>query len=52
MEAIITAVDTVISMVGSVFNIITGNSLLSVYAAVGLLCVGITVFARLKRVAK
>ncbi len=52
MDAIITATSTVTSMVTTVFNAITGNALLTVYAAVGLICVGITVFARLKRVAK
>ncbi len=52
MEAITTATATVISMVGTVFDAITGNALLAVYAAVGLICVGITVFAKLKRVAR
>lgn len=52
IDAIISAASTVTSMVGKVFDVITGNGLLAVYAAVGLICVGITVFARLKRVAK
>lgn len=52
MDAIVTATNTVTSMVSTVFGLITENALLAVYAAVGLICVGITVFARLKRVAK
>lgn len=52
MEAITTAVTTVTSMVSTVFTMITGNALLTVFAAAGLLGVGITVFRRLKSVAK
>lgn len=52
IDTIVSAASTVVSMVGKVFDLITGNGLLAVYAAVGLLCVGITVFAKLKRVAK
>lgn len=52
IDAIIGATSTVTNMVGSVFNMITGNALLAVYASVGLLCVGITIFTRLKRVSR
>ncbi len=52
MDAIVTATSTVVSMVGTIFDAITGNGLLTVYAATGLLGVGIGVFAKLKRVAK
>lgn len=52
IDTIISATDTVASMVSSVFGAITGNPLLSVFAAAGLLVVGIGVFSRLKRVAR
>ncbi len=52
IDAIVGALGTVTDMVAKVFSIITGNGLLAVYAAVGLICVGITVFAKLKRVSR
>ncbi len=52
IDAIVGASETVTNMVGAVFSAITGNGLLTVYAAVGLICVGIAVFRRLKRVAR
>lgn len=52
ITAITGAVSTITTMVGDVFSTITGNALLCVFAAAGLLGVGISVFRRLKRAAR
>lgn len=49
MEGIISSLDTVVSVSEKVWTIISGNPLLSTFAAVGLLCSGIGVFACIKR---
>ena len=48
MAAITGSVSTVTQMVGEVFNMITGNPLLSVFVAASLIGVGISVFRRIK----
>ena len=44
--------DTIVPMVGQVWSLITGNPLLTAFAAVGLLGVGISVFRRVKRASR
>lgn len=48
MNAVIAAMDTITELVGSVFDVMTGNPLLTVFLAAGLLTVGISVFTQLK----
>lgn len=52
MEAILTGVNTLTALVGDVFTMITGNALLAVFAAAGLLSVGLKLFKRGKSAAK
>ena len=52
MEQITAAMDTVTTVVGSVFTLITGNPLLAAFAAAGLLGVGIGVFSAVKGAAR
>lgn len=48
MNAVIAAMDTITELVGSVFDVMTGNPLLTVFLAAGLLTVGISTFTALK----
>lgn len=50
--AIISACTDVVSMVGSVFNVMVGNPLLLFYTAAGVLTCAIGIFAHMKHVAK
>lgn len=52
MAALLAGTTTITTMVGDVFSLITGNALLCVFAAAGLLGVGISIFRRLKRAAR
>ena len=52
LSAILTGTETVITLVGNVFTLITSNPLLCVFAAVGLLGVGVGVFKMLKRASR
>ncbi len=52
LATIVSATDTITSMVGKIFDLIVGNPLLCVFCAAGLLGVGISVFRKLKRAAK
>lgn len=52
MTAIVNGATTITTLVGNVFDMITSNPLLCVFAAAGLLSIGIGVFKRLKRAAK
>lgn len=52
LSAITGAVSTLTTVVGDVFQMITSNPLLCVFAAAGLVSVGITVFCKLKRSAR
>ena len=52
MAAITGGVSTLTTVVGDVFQMITSNPLLCVFAAAGLLSVAIGVFRRLKRSAR
>ena len=52
MEAITTAVSTVTTLVGDVFDMITDSPVLSVFLAFGLVSGAIGVFRRLKSSAK
>ncbi len=49
MTAIVSGATTITTLVGNVFDMITSNPLLCVFAAAGLLGVGIGVFKKLKR---
>lgn len=48
MDAVIAAMSTIVELVGSVFDVMTGNPLLTVFLAAGLLTVGISIFTQLK----
>lgn len=48
MDAVIAAMTTITELVGSVFDVMTGNPLLTVFLAAGLLTVGISIFTQLK----
>lgn len=52
LSAITGAVSTLTTVVGDVFQMIVSNPLLCVFAAAGLVSVGITVFRKLKRVSR
>lgn len=52
MSAITGATSTITTLVGDIFTMITGNPLLCVFVAAGLLGVGISVFKKLKRASK
>lgn len=52
IAAILGGTSTLTTLVGDVFNMITGNGLLVVFAAAGLIGVGIGIFRRLKRAAR
>ena len=48
MEAIVNAADTVVAMMGKVFEIMTGNPFLTTLRAVSLISVGVSVFAMIR----
>lgn len=52
MEAVLSAMTTVTSLVSSVFDVMTGNALLTTFLAAGLLSVGIRVFKQIKNAAR
>ena len=52
ISAILAGTGSLTTLVGDVFNMITGNGLLVVFAAAGLIGVGIGIFRRLKRAAR
>lgn len=52
ISAVTGGLSTLTTVVTEVFSMITGNALLVVFAAAGLLGVGISIFRRLKRAAK
>jgi hypothetical protein len=53
MADVITAItETIVPLVGTVFTVITGNALLVAFLAASLLGVGISVFRRLRNVAR
>ena len=52
LTPVITAIDTVVSLVGEVFDVMTGNPLLVVFLAGGLLSFGIRMFRKAKSAAK
>ncbi|MBQ7915965.1 MAG: hypothetical protein IJ315_04170 [Firmicutes bacterium] len=52
MESIISGIETVTTVVGNVFTLITGNPLLASFAAAGLLGIGIGIFSAIKGAAR
>lgn len=52
MASILASMAVVVSLVGSVWDLITSNPLLTVFLAAALLTVGITIFKRIKRAVK
>lgn len=52
LTSVVSATDTVASLVNKVFSIMTGNGLLTVYLAFGLLGAAIRVFKKMKRAAR
>lgn len=52
MSSILSSIDTVVSLMGKVWDVMTSNPLLTLFLAVSLLMVGIKVFKRIKAAAK
>lgn len=52
MSAVLGAVDTISSLVGKVWDLMTANPVLTVFVAAGLLGVGVTVFGLIKSAAR
>lgn len=52
MAAVTAAVSTVTTLVGDVFDLITGNPLLVTFVAIGLVGAAIGLFRRLKRASR
>ena len=52
MESILEGLETISTVVGSVFTMITGNPLLATFAGAGLLAVGIGIFSAVKGAAR
>lgn len=52
MEAVLSATDTISTLLGKVWTIMTSNPLLTVTVAAGLLSIGLAVFRKVKKTAK
>lgn len=52
MEAITNSADTVVTFMGKVFEIMTGNAYLATLLAVSLIAVGVGVFRMIRRAAR
>lgn len=52
MEAVLSATDTVASLMGKIWNVMTANPLLTLFLAVSVLTIGITIFNKVKTSAK
>lgn len=52
MDAIMSGLTTVTSLVGDIFTLMTSNAYLTVFFAAGLVTVGIGVFAALRNAAR
>ena len=49
MDAVTTAIDTVVTFVGKAFTAMTGNAYLTIFLAATMLSVGISVFRKLRK---
>ena len=52
MDVIISAADNVVTFMGKVFEIMTGNGYLATLLAVSLIAVGVSVFAMIRNAAR
>lgn len=52
MSAILSSMDTVTTLMGNIFTLMTANAYLTVFLAAGLVGVGISIFRRVKRAAR
>lgn len=52
MSSILDSLDTIVSLMGKVWDVMTSNPLLTLFVAVSLLMAGIKVFKRIKAAAK
>ncbi len=52
MDAVLEATDTVASLMGKVWTLMTSNPLLTVIVAAGVLTIGLGIFRKVKRTAK
>lgn len=52
MDAVISATDTVASLMGKVWNVMTANPLLTLILAAGVLTIGLGIFRKVKKTAK
>ena len=52
MSAVIAAMDTIVELMGKTWDLITGNPLLTLFVAAGLLPVGISLFTSLRNAAR
>lgn len=52
LTPVISAIDTLVSLVGKVFDVMVGNPLLVLFLAAGLFSLGIRIFRKAKSAAK
>lgn len=52
MSAVLSAVDTIGTLIGNVWTLMTANPVLTVFVAAGLLAVGVSVFGMIKGAAR
>lgn len=52
MDSVISATDTIASLLGKVWTIMTANPLLVLFLAASVLGIGLTIFRKVKRTAK
>lgn len=52
MDSVMAAIPVISSLLSGVFDLMTGNPLLALFLAAGLVGVGITVFRKVKRAAR
>lgn len=52
MSAVLGSMDTLVTLTGKVWDLMTSNALLTLFLAVGLISVGVSVFRMIKSAAK
>lgn len=52
MDAVLGSMDTLVDLVGDVWTLMTSNPLLTLFLAVGLIAVGVSVFRMIKNASR
>lgn len=52
MDAVLSATDTITSLMSKIWNVMTGNPLLTLFLAAGVLTLGLGIFRAVKKTAK